>query len=192
MSFSITPSHIIEYLYCPRFTYFEYVLRIPQYEEKFFKVTKGREVHEQKARQNGEYLRRRIGVTAKYMNQYLTNEVLRGEVDEVLELKDGSMAPLDYKFAKYEDKIYDTYKTQIYCYAWLIQTNFNKPVDKGYLVYTRSSNKLIEVPVGEEHLEKIATCAEAIRFVIQHNQFPKATRYKRRCASCTYRNICIK
>ncbi|MEM9850135.1 MAG: CRISPR-associated protein Cas4, partial [Bacteroidota bacterium] len=76
--FSITPSHLLEYLFCPRFTYFEYVLRIPQYQEKYFKVRKGRDVHEQKARQNIEYLRRRIGVVDKHINQYLTNELLRG------------------------------------------------------------------------------------------------------------------
>lgn len=192
MSFSLTPSQIIEYLYCPRFTYFEYVLRIPQYEEKFYKVTRGREVHEQKARQNVEYLRRRIGVKNKYLNQYLTNDMLRGEVDEVLELMDGTMAPLDYKFAEYKDKIYDTYKTQMYCYAWLIKTNFDRKVTKGYLVYTRSQNKLIEIPIGEEHLEKISECAEAIRNIIQRNYYPKATKSKRRCLSCTYRNICTK
>ncbi|MFK7978695.1 MAG: CRISPR-associated protein Cas4, partial [Saprospiraceae bacterium] len=45
--FSITPSQIIEYLFCPRFTYFEYVLRIPQYEDRHYKVGRGREVHEQ-------------------------------------------------------------------------------------------------------------------------------------------------
>lgn len=192
MSFSITPSHIIQYLYCPRFTYFEYVLRIPQYEEKYYKVTRGREVHEQKAKQNVEYLRKRIGVKQKYLNQYLTNESLRGEVDEVLELMDGTMAPLDYKFAKYEDKVYDTYKTQIYCYAWLIKSNYQREVLKGYLVYTRSKNQLVEIEVGEKHLEKIATCADMIKYIIQHNYYPKATRYKRRCLSCTYRNICTK
>jgi CRISPR-associated exonuclease Cas4 len=31
--FSLTASHLLEYLFCPRFTYFEYVLDIPQYEE---------------------------------------------------------------------------------------------------------------------------------------------------------------
>ena len=38
---SVTPSHIIEYLYCPRFTYYEYVLCIPQYEERHYKSRKG-------------------------------------------------------------------------------------------------------------------------------------------------------
>ncbi|MFK7934862.1 MAG: CRISPR-associated protein Cas4, partial [Saprospiraceae bacterium] len=112
-NYSLTPSNIIQYLYCPRFTYFEQVLRIPQYEDKFYKVQRGRAVHMEKSRQNVEYLRRRIGVQEKYLNQYLTNSSLRGEVDEVLLLKDGSMAALDYKFAEYKDKVYDTYKTQL-------------------------------------------------------------------------------
>ena len=90
---TLTPSHIIEYLFCPRFTYFEYVLSIPQYEEKFFKVMKGREMHELRAKQNIDYLRKKIGVTEKKIDQYLTNGWLRGQVDEVLTLSDGTMAP---------------------------------------------------------------------------------------------------
>lgn len=191
-TFSITVSTIIEYLYCPRYTYFEYVLRIPQQEEKYFKVQKGRDVHEQKTRQNTEYLRRRIGVRAKYQNQYLTNDLLRGEMDEVLLLEDNSMAPLDYKFAEYKDRVFDTYKTQLYCYAWLIESNFEKPVKKAYLIYTRSQNKLIEVPVQSMHIEKVKKDAEAIRTIVAENRYPKATRYKHRCKACTYRNICTK
>jgi len=190
MSFSITPSHIIEYLFCPRYTYFEYVLRIPQHEEKYFKVEKGRQVHLQKARQNTEYLRQRIGVREKFLNQYLTNDLLRGEVDEVLRLEDGSMAPLDYKFAQYKGRIFDTYKTQLYCYAWLIRDNYDCMVNKGFLVYTRSQNKLVEVPISEKDLSKVRREADAIREIITRNKYPKATPYKKRCLNCTYRNIC--
>ncbi|MFT5169175.1 MAG: CRISPR-associated exonuclease Cas4 [Saprospiraceae bacterium] len=135
---------------------------------------------------------KKLRVKEKYFNQYLTNEMLKGEVDEVLVLDDGTMAPLGYNFAKFEDKIYDTYKTQIDCYAWLITTNYHQPVKKGYLVYTRSQNKLIEIPVAEEHIEKIASCAAVIREIIQKNIYPKATKSKRRCLSCTYRDICTK
>ncbi|MDF1864564.1 MAG: CRISPR-associated protein Cas4 [Saprospiraceae bacterium] len=192
MSFSITPSHIIEYLFCPRFTYFEYVLRIPQYEDKFFKVNRGREVHEQKARQNIEYMRRRLGVREKYLNQYLTNDLLRGEVDEVLVLNNGTMAPLDYKFAKFEGKVYETYKTQLYCYAWLILDNFGAEVRSGYLIYTRSKNKLVEVEITEQSLKKAKMIAVDIQRIMSENRYPKATKYKKRCLSCTYRNICTK
>jgi len=192
MNFSITPSHIIEYLFCPRFTYFEYVLRIPQNEEKYYKVQKGRAVHEKKTLENQEYLRRRIGVKNKLQNQYLTNEYLRGEVDEVLTLSDGTMAPLDYKFAEYKDRIFDTYKTQLYCYAILIESNFEKEVNKGFLVYTRSKNKLVEVEIEKKEKQKVRQNAEEIIQIIQDNVYPKATKYKKRCLTCTFRNICTK
>ena len=44
-AFSITTSDILEFLFCPRFTYFENYLDIPQHEEKRFKVQKWRMIH---------------------------------------------------------------------------------------------------------------------------------------------------
>jgi CRISPR-associated exonuclease Cas4 len=189
---TLTPSHIIEYLYCPRFTYFEHVLAIPQYEDRKYKVTRGCDIHDQKLEQNKEYLRKRIGVTDRYNDQYLTNEVLRGKIDEVLKLEDGTMAPLDYKFAVYEDIVYETYKTQLFCYAWLIEDNFGYTVNKGFLVYTRSSNKLIEVSVNATDKQLVKNCVQEIEAIIDGNFFPKGTKYKQRCVDCTYRNICVK
>jgi len=192
MKFSVTPSHIIEYLFCPRYTYFEYVLRVPQNEDKYYKVQKGREIHLKKASENTGYLRKKLGVILKLQNQYLTNEFLRGEIDEILSLKNGSMAPLDFKFAQYKDKVFSTYKTQLYCYALLIESNFSKPVNKGYLIYTRSKNKLIEVPISESDKNKVKEVAEEIVNIINTNKYPKSTKYKQRCLTCTYRNICTK
>jgi len=48
LGFSMTASDILEHLFCPRFTYFQSYLQIPQHEEKRFKVQKGRTVHENK------------------------------------------------------------------------------------------------------------------------------------------------
>ncbi len=189
---SLTPSHIIEYLYCPRFTYFEYVLGIPQFEEKSYKVIRGREIHDEKLEQNKSYLRKKIGVVNKHLDQYLTNPWLRGRIDEVLELNDGTMAPLDYKFAEYKDKVFETYKTQQYCYACLIEENFGKPVNKGFIVYTRSKHHLEELPISGENKSEVKQCADSIWEIIDRNFYPKATKYKKRCVDCTYRNICIK
>ena len=189
---SFYPSQIIEYLYCPRYTYFEYVLRIPQYEEKFYKVNRGREVHNEKLERNKEYLRKKIGVTEKWTDQYLGIEGLRGKVDEVLQLNDGTYAPLDYKFAQWKDKIYDTYRQQLYCYAILIEAVFGGKVEKGFLVYTRSKNKLVEVEIRENAKADIKRSMDDMLEVIQENKFPRATKVKKRCLNCTYRNICIK
>jgi CRISPR-associated exonuclease Cas4 len=188
----LTPSHIIEYLFCPRFTYFEYVLAIPQYEEKNYKVMRGREIHDEKLERNKEYLRKRLGVTDKHTDQYLSNSLIRGKVDEVLVLENGTLAPLDYKFAEFKDKVYETYKTQLYCYAWLIEENFKKEVSKGFLVYTRSKNHVEEVIITKEAKEEVKKAAGEIMEIIEMNLFPKATKYKKRCVDCTYRNICIK
>jgi CRISPR-associated exonuclease Cas4 len=189
---SLTPSHIIEYLYCPRFTYFEYVLGIPQYEEKNFKVMKGRELHDIKLERNKDYLRKKIGAKEKWIDQYLTNDNIRGKVDEVLLLEDGTMAPLDYKFAEYKDKIYETYKQQLVCYAILIEQNFGKKVSRGFLVYVRSKNKLVEVEITESQKQEVRESIDAIQDILEKNHFPRATKYKKRCLDCTYRNICIR
>jgi CRISPR-associated exonuclease Cas4 len=189
---SLTPSQIIEYQFCPRFIYFEYVLGIPEYEEKLFKVQKGRELHERKLKENIDYLRKRIGVVEKYLSVYLTNEYLRGEVDEVLLLNDGTMAPLDYKFAEYKDKIFTTYKTQLTCYAILIEKNYEKKVNHGYLVYTRSKNKLVEIEITEKDKKNVYQSIEEILKIIEKNFYPKATKYKKKCVSCAYKNICTK
>lgn len=186
----ITPSHIIEYLFCPRFTWFEYVLAIPQFEERHYKVEKGRQIHDMKLEQNKDYLRKRIGVKQKLADQYLTNGLLRGKVDEVLWLNDETMAPLDYKFAQFNDIVYETYKTQIFCYAWLMEDNFKKPVNKGFLVYTRSQNKLVTIEVNSNDKDDVKRCADEIFRVIEKNIYPKATKFKKRCVTCTYRNIC--
>ncbi|MGB5977153.1 MAG: hypothetical protein WBG62_07070, partial [Cyclobacteriaceae bacterium] len=58
-----------------------------------------------KLEENKGYLRKRIGVKDKQEDIYLTNGLLRGRVDEVLTLRDDTMAPLDYKFARYEGKL---------------------------------------------------------------------------------------
>lgn len=189
---SFYPSQIIEYLYCPRYTYFEYVLRIPQHEEKFYKVRRGRDMHDEKLERNKDYLRKKIGVQGKWFDQYLGMEGLRGRVDEVLRIDDGTFAPLDYKFAEWKDQIYETYKQQLYCYAVLIEANFpGARVDKGFLVYTRSNNRVIETPIkGEDKLKIVRSMCEMIE-IIEGNKFPPATNHKKRCVNCTYRNICI-
>lgn len=188
----LTPSHIMEYLFCPRFTYFEHVLAIPQYEEKNYKVMRGRELHDRKLEENKAYLRQRIGVQEKYLDQYLSSGWLRGRVDEVLQLKDGTYAPLDYKFAVWKDRVYDTYKTQLFCYAWLIEEAFGGEVCRGFLVYTRSRHRVVEVPIGEKDKKAVRKAADGIFKVIDKNFYPRATSSKKRCLSCTYQNVCTK
>lgn len=190
MDFSITTSLMMEYVFCPRFTYFEYVLDIPQNEGRRFKVEKGRTVHENVRTMNPDYLRKKIGVTDKKIDVYLSGQGIRGVVDEILFLSDGMAAPLDYKYAEYKERVFKTYKLQLVFYGRLIRENYNVPVNRGFIVYTRSKNKLIEIPLTEKDFDELNRTIHGISDVIIHCRFPGPTTVKKRCPDCCYRNLC--
>ena len=182
---------MLEYLYCPRFTYFEYVMDIPQNEGKRYKVDKGRTIHEVARKRNQAYLRKKIGVMDKQCDVYLSSSAgIRGIVDEILFLNDGTAAPLDYKYAEYKDKLFKTYRFQLIFYARLIADNFNVPVNRGFIVYTRSNNKLVDIDITDEDYVKLEKIIKEIQDVIYGCRYPKPTSTKRRCPDCCYRNIC--
>lgn len=192
-AFSITASDILEFLFCPRFTYFQNYLDIPQHEEKRFKVQRGRTVHEDKASINPEYLRKKIGCIERKKAVYLSSEKgIRGIVDEILFLNDGSAAPLDYKYAEYKDRTFRNHKYQLTFYARLIGEHYQVPVNRGYIIYTRSRNKLIEVPITQKMHGELDNIISDLLAVIQKGIYPKPTKYKARCGDCCYRNICEK
>lgn len=191
ISFSVTATDILEHLYCPRFSYFEKFLDIPEHQEKRFKVQKGREVHKDKTRLNPEYLRKKIGCIDKQFEVYLSSERgLRGIVDEILFLDDGTAAPLDYKFAEYKDSVFKNHKYQLAFYGILISENMGVSVNKGFIVYTRSKNKLIEVELTSNMYQQLELVIKDFFDVVQKGKYPRPTKYKARCADCCYKNIC--
>jgi CRISPR-associated exonuclease Cas4 len=189
----ITPSDVIEYLYCPRFIYFMKCLDIPQHEDERYKVMKGREVHEEKARINREYLRKKLGCEAKDISAYLASSGLhlRGEVDEVLSFSDGTLAPLDYKFAEYKDWVFQTHKYQSALYALLIMENYGRPVSRGYVCYVRSNNLIKEVFFCSADFERARNLLSEILRIISRGYYPKKRSSPAHCIDCCYRNICV-
>lgn len=189
----VTPSEIIEFLYCARFTYFMKNLDIKQYEEKRFKVQMGKEKHKNKKSTTTNQIRKRIEGVNKEQEKYLISKTygLKGIVDEIYLLKDGSYSPLDYKFAEYKDKEFETYKTQMALYSLMIEEIYNTKVNKFFLVYLRSKNLLKEMEFDEKLRKKSIKYINEYRQVIQ-GYYPKGTSSKARCTDCCYRNICGK
>jgi len=189
----ITPSEVIEYLYCPRFIYYMNCLNIPQHEDARYKVMKGREIHEEKSKINKEYLRKKLGCVAKDISVYLTSSVLhlRGEVDEVLSLSDGTLSPLDYKFAEYKDWVFQTHKYQSALYALLIMENYGEPVKKGYICYVRSNNLMKEIPFCNIDFERAKNLVNEIFKIISKGYYPKKASSLAHCIDCCYKNICV-
>ncbi len=190
---SITPSEVIEYLFCPRFIFFMNCLCIPQHEEKRYKVLKGRELHEEKQKENRDYLRKKISCVQKDIIVYLSSSRyhLRGEIDEVLYFADGTMAPLDYKFAEYKDTIYRTHRIQSVLYALLIKDNYQCEVRKGYVCYIRSKYLLKEMSFSDKDFENAQQIIKDVLNVIQHGFYPSKAKSLARCVDCCYKNICV-
>lgn len=189
----LTPSEVIEHIYCPRFTWFMNVQKIPQHEDTRFKVLKGREVHRRRATENRDYLRRKIGAVRREIDVYLASPELRlrGIVDEVLWLKDGTMASLDYKYTESRDHVFKTHETQITLYGMLIEAVYQQPVNRGYVAYVRDGNQLMEVPITAESKENMRCIVEQIFAIIRTCKLPARTPSRQRCEDCCYKNICV-
>ncbi len=189
----ITPSEVLEHVYCPRFTWFMNVQHIDQHEDQRYKVLKGREVHERRETENKTYLRRKIGVVKRENAVYLASHRLqmRGIVDEVLWLKDGTMAPLDYKFTEGREQAFKTHRIQIVMYAMLIAETYGAEVNRGYVAYIRGGNQLLEIPLAEKDRLEVKAIVDEIFSVIMSGRLPRRTSSQVRCVDCCYKNICV-
>ena len=186
-------SDVLEYLFCPRFIYYMYCLDIPQYEEKRFKVIKGREVHERRKFTNRDYVRKKLNCKRKESEVFLASKQhhIKGIIDEVLFLEDGTAAPLEYKFAEYKDKIFKTYKFQLVLQALLIRENYSIEVNRAYLCFTRSNSLVKEIEITSSDFKKAEKIIEEILDIVQKGLYPKTSRSSSKCVDCCYRNICV-
>lgn len=189
----ITISDVLEYLFCPRFIYFMHCLEIPQHQEMRFKVLRGREVHEEKRSINPHYLRKKIGVVRREQNVFLASKehCIKGIVDEVLFLDDGTAAPFEYKFAEFKEKVFRTYHNQLALHAMMIQEQFNVEVTRGYICFVRSRDHVEEVAFSEKDFERAREIVQDILEIIETGYFPKRSRSRAHCIDCCYRNICV-
>ncbi len=191
---TITITHVLEHLFCPRFTYFEHVLAIPERQEKRWKVQKGREVHLERAKVNKSYLRKKLLVVKREFDVPLADTELRvrGVADEVLTFEDGTMGPLDYKFAKAPKKTFRTQQLQCVLYSMLIERVFECEVNRGFLCYTRDNYKIVEVPITTRARSSALQAVNEVIEVIQQGYLPLPTSQQRRCVDCCYQKICIR
>ncbi|MBI5014910.1 MAG: CRISPR-associated protein Cas4 [Deltaproteobacteria bacterium] len=189
----LTPSEVIEHVFCPRFTWFMNVQKISQHEDSRYKVLKGREVHARRETENKAYLRRKIGVAAKELSVYLASPSLRmrGVVDEVLTLSDSTMAPLDYKYTEHQGTAFKTHRIQVLMYAMLVRESYDAAVTRGYVAYIRGSHQVVEVPLSQGAEAEVLGIVDDIFEIIGTGRLPKRTAHTVRCRDCCYGNICV-
>lgn len=190
--FNITATMMMEFIYCKRIPYFSKNLFIPSNSANNYKVREGKRIHKERAQTQGDYLRKKIGVINKKVDDYLFSSKYKisGKVDEVLFLNNGQAAALDYKYSMFKGKVADSFKLQILFYSILIEENYNFPVNKGYIVYIRSNNRLEEIELIDEDYSNFFNAYEGLSNIIHNNIFPEQTAYSIRCEECSFRKIC--
>ena len=76
-------------------------------------------------------------------------------------------------------------------YGLMISEMYGVEVNRGYLVYCRSRNKLVEVEITKEDLYKLKKDIQEYKKIL-NGYYPSATKNKKRCIDCCYRNVCIR
>jgi len=190
--FRVWTSDVIEFLFCPRFIFYDRVLKIEQNEELRQKVLIGRKIHENKIETLKDYHRKRLGVEKKDTEVHISSEVLHitGIVDEVLFIDDGTISPLDYKFAEYPGFVYKGLFYQSMIYSLLIEELYKKKSNYGFIVFTRSANHLEKITYPSNKLDLIKSVVQDIYEIIINCQYPDVKESIKKCNDCCYRRLC--
>ncbi len=188
----ITVSLIKEYLYCPNYLYFKEILGINQYLDNRYKIKKGQEIHKEKEIDK-KYLRKKLGVKEVWKEEKMVSDKygLSGVADEILLLENGEMAPLDYKFSKYSDDLFDTLKYQLIAYSLLIEDTFKKKVNRAFVVFTRDNNKLVEVYIKYEDKLRVEEICREINKIREKGLCPNNICTEAKSKDCCYNKICV-
>lgn len=189
---SISVSKIIDYIYCPRNIFYTDILGIPKNKNSNFKVKEGKNIHEQRLSRNKSYLRKDIEVIKKEMDITLSSKkyLFHGKLDELLFLKNKTAVPLDYKYSKYAEITYDTYKYQLAMYSMMIEENYKIKSRKGYIVFTRTNNKLLEIEYGAKEFDEIKKYIQDILEIKYKGYYPINIEFGEKCIDCCYQKLC--
>lgn len=184
----LTVTDVVEYIFCPKFTYFINVLGLDQYEQKRGTVTAGRKLHKQHERNNPNYIpytnKGRKLVASKFYSEKLD---LSGKIDEAIEMED-EIILIERKYSDIYD-ISNTLLVQLGLLSILIEENLGKPVRKAVVIFNKTKRKQISVVIDDVVKNHSLEILEKTKKIIQMGIMPDAD-FDNRCLNCCFRKIC--
>jgi CRISPR-associated exonuclease Cas4 len=99
----------------------------------------------------------------------------------------GEAYPIQHKYSFKPKVLYHTYVVQLMMEALIIEEQFNTLVPHGFIVFERSKET---VTVDLRDKQKVLYSAETIKGIIQGEQLPPPTVWKKRCVDCCYNKLC--
>lgn len=177
-----------QYAYCPRITYHESILGRAR--PITYKMEDGALEHEAERRRARRRTLKQYGVEAGYrlFNVRLRHPKLglTGMMDEVLQLPDGVMIPIDYKVAR---KVSLSHRLQICAYAMLLEGISGIHVPHGF-IYLIPLHKTQQIKTTADLRQQTLDALGAIRVIIQDEMMPEPVRELAKCTSCEFRRFC--
>lgn len=188
MNNPITVTDVVEYTFCPKFTYYGLVLGLKQYEEKRGTVMAGRQMHSRHEKINLAYLPQHMeGKKLTSLKFYSKKYNLAGKIDEAIET-DNEVVLIE---RKYSDNaiIGSTLKVQIGLLAILIEENIHKPVRKAIIIFSKKKREQVIVKIDQTITSYALKMLYNTKKVMRTGLNP-SSKFDSRCLNCCYRKIC--
>jgi len=181
-------SDIKQFIYCPRVVYFTYVM--PVNKKISFKMEAGREEHLKVEELEERRKLKLYGFTEgeRRFNIYLKSDRLglAGKLDMII-ISNGRYYPVDFKDSVNAPD--SNHKYQLTGYALLVEDEFGKPVQKGFINLI-PLRKVYSIDITQNMREYTKKILSRMKKMIEMEQAPLPTRSKGRCIDCEFSNWC--
>ena len=183
-----TVKDVVDYVFCPRSVYFHYCIKAGK--ESTPKMDKGVELHESfsdkskrsKIVRDLPRLPRMYGVRL-----YSVRYNLNARIDCIL-FSDGEAYPVEFKASPRPKALYDTHRYQVVTQALIIEEVLKKKVPIAFIKYIDGSVSVLSITPWLRR--KVTRAIKQMEEIVGFERIPRATRSKKRCLNCFYKNIC--
>ena len=97
--------------------------------------------------------------------------------------------PIEYKDAKKPQKLYWTFKIQIFAESLLAEESRHYKVPFGFIKFEQTGD-LEKIKISKEDLGKVRETIQLINQIIKTEVIPEPTPFIKRCKDCCYWKIC--
>jgi len=185
---NLTITDIVENAFCPKFTYYELVLGLKQYEGKQGSVKAGRAYHERHSTTNLTYMPKKTrGKKLTELQLFSKSQLFSGKIDEALEIP-AEIIIIERKYSDHTT-VGTTMKTQLGLLSILVEEALGKRVRKAIVIFDRTRRREIQVNITEEIRNLALSILQRTKETLTSGTCPPA-HYSNRCLTCCYRKVC--
>ena len=185
---TLNVTDIVEYAFCPKFTYFINILGLSQFEQKRGTVSAGRKLHNKYEKNNLQYLPQGlVGKKITAHNYFSKQYDLSGKIDEAVE-SDDEVILIERKYTD-NHNVYPALRIQLGLLSILIEENLHKPVLKAIVIFSKTKRKIIHVSIDDSIRDESLKMLNDVKNTIKNELMPESN-FDNRCLNCTFRRIC--